>query len=96
MHMPISKPPQQQTLHEELTSTSPEDKSGSSCAKVDPDFPKQIVPHLKSQSGLTDLVRDLNLSKIHAELLASHGIFYNRVLKCDTGNATNRCHHFIF
>jgi hypothetical protein len=49
MHMPIPKPPQQQTLHEEeLTSTSPEDKSGSSCAKVDPDFPKQIVPHLNT------------------------------------------------
>jgi hypothetical protein len=33
--------------------------------------PKQTVPHLISQSELNDLARDLNLSKIQAELLAS-------------------------
>ena len=38
---------------------------------MDPDFPERILPHLISQSELNDLVRDLNLSKIQAELLAS-------------------------
>jgi hypothetical protein len=38
---------------------------------VDPDFQQLSVPHLISQSELNDLVRDLNLSKIQAGLLAS-------------------------
>ena len=38
---------------------------------MDPDFPELTAPHLVSQSGLNDLARDLNLSKIEAELSAS-------------------------
>jgi hypothetical protein len=38
---------------------------------VDPDFPELTVPLLILQSELNDLVRDLNLLKIQAELLAS-------------------------
>jgi hypothetical protein len=70
--LPIPKPPQQWTLlEEEPTSTSPEDKPRPSCSSVDPGFPGLTVPNLISQSELDDLMRDLNLSKIQAELLAS-------------------------
>jgi len=42
---------------------------------VDPDFPELTILHLISQPELTDLVRDLSLSKIQTALLASrqHG-----------------------
>jgi hypothetical protein len=36
--LPIQEPPQQWTLHETPTSTSPEDEPGPSCSSVDPDF----------------------------------------------------------
>jgi len=51
---------------------------------VDPDFPELTVPHLISQSVLNDLVRDLNLSKIQEEHLASSQQgwnFYSKVLR---------------
>jgi len=68
----ISKPPQQWTLlEEEPTSTSPEDEPGPSCSSVNPDFLGLTVPNLMSQSELDDLMRDLSLSKIQVELLAS-------------------------
>jgi len=38
---------------------------------VDTDFPQLTVPHLLSQSELNDPVKDLNLSKIQAGLMAS-------------------------
>ena len=69
-NLPIPNPPQQRTLHEEEPpSISPEDEHGPSFPKVDPDFPKRTVFYLISQSELNDLVTDLNLSKIQAELL---------------------------
>ena len=52
------------------TSTSPEDEPGLSSYNVDPGFPELTV-HLISQSELSDLMRDLSLSKIQPELLAS-------------------------
>jgi hypothetical protein len=59
-------------LHEEEpTSTSPQDEPGPSSSNVDPDFPALTVPHLISQSELTDPVKDLKLSKIQTALLAS-------------------------
>ena len=71
--LPIHKPTQQWTVNvEEITSTSPEDEPGPSCYSVHPDFLKQTVPHLISQSELNDLVTGLNLSKIQAEPLASY------------------------
>ena len=51
---------------------------------MDPDFPELTVPHLISQSELNDLARELNLSKIHAEILASSSQwwnFYSKVLR---------------
>lgn len=70
--LPILRPPQQWTLHEEeATSISPEDEPGPSFPSVDPDFPELTASHLISHSELNDPVRDLNLSKIHVELLAS-------------------------
>ena len=69
--LPVAKPPQQLTLHEEeLTNTYPEHEPGPSCSSVHPDFPERIVPHLISQSELNDLVRHRSLSKIQAEHLA--------------------------
>jgi hypothetical protein len=83
--LPIPKPPQQLTLHaQEPTSISPKDEPGTSCSNVDPDFPELTVPHLISQSELNYLVRDLNLSKIQAEHLASSlqwWNFYSKVLR---------------
>jgi hypothetical protein len=38
---------------------------------VDPDFPELTVPHLISPYECNDIVRDLNLLKIQAGLLAS-------------------------
>ena len=38
---------------------------------MDPDFLGLTVPRLVSQSEVNDLARDLNFSKIQAELLAS-------------------------
>ena len=71
--LPIRKPPQQWTVHEEEpTSTSLEDESGPSCHNVDPDFPKLTVPHRILQYQLIDLVTDLSVSKIQAEPLASY------------------------
>jgi len=70
--LPIPKPPQQWTLlEEEATSTSPEDEPGPSCSSVDSDFLGLTVPKLISQSEPDDLMRDLSLSRIQAELLAS-------------------------
>jgi hypothetical protein len=70
--LPIPKPPQQRTLHEdEPTSTSSEDEPGPSGYNLDPDFPQLAVPYLISQSEINGLVRGLNLSKIQAGLLAS-------------------------
>jgi hypothetical protein len=40
-------------------------------SSVDPHFPERTLPDIKSQSELSDLVRDLNLSEIQAEILAS-------------------------
>jgi hypothetical protein len=60
--LPIPKPPQRWILHEELTSTSPE---------VNTNFPELTLPHLVSQSERDDLARDINISKIQAETLAS-------------------------
>ena len=69
--LPVPKPPQQWTLHEEEpTSTSPEDDPGPSCSNVDLDFPEPVIPNLIFQFELTDLARGLNLSKYQAELLA--------------------------
>jgi len=69
--LPVPKPPQQWTLHEEeLTNTYPEHEPEPSCSSVHPDFPERFVPHLISQSELNDLVRQLSLSKIQAEHLA--------------------------
>jgi hypothetical protein len=61
--VPILKPPQQWTLHEEEpTSTSPEDEPGPSCSNTDLDFAERNIPHLVSQSELNDLVyHSLNL-----------------------------------
>ena len=48
--LPVYKPPQQWTGHEEEpTITSPEDESGPSCSNVHPDFPELTVPLLMSQ-----------------------------------------------
>ena len=64
--------PQQRTLRaQELASNSPEDEPGPSCSSADPDFLELTIPHLVSQSELNDPARDLSLSKIQAELLAS-------------------------
>ena len=69
----VRKPPQQWTLHEgQLTSISPEDKPRPSCSNVDPDFLELTLHHRILQSELNDLVRELILSKIQAELLPSH------------------------
>ena len=67
--IPILKPLQQWTLHEEPTSTSPEDEPEPSCSNVYPDFSTRTVPHLIWQSELNDPVRDLSLSKFQAEIL---------------------------
>lgn len=70
--LPIRKPPQRWNLHErEPTRTSPEDETETSCHNVDSDFPEITVFHLIPQSGMNDLVRDLNFSKIQAKLLPS-------------------------
>jgi hypothetical protein len=53
------------------TITSPEDEPGPSCFNAYPDFPELPAPHLISQSELKDLVRDLSILNIQAELLAS-------------------------
>jgi hypothetical protein len=70
--LPNLKPPLQRALHEEEpTSNALEDEPGPSCTNIDPDFPELSVCHLISQSELNDLVRDISLSKIRAEFLAS-------------------------
>jgi len=69
--LPVPKPPQHWTLHEEEPiNTYPDDEPRPSCSSVDPDFPERTVPHLISHFELNDLVRHLNLSKIQAEHLA--------------------------
>lgn len=45
---------------------------GPSYSDVDPDTSERNLPHLLSHFELNDLVRDLSLSKLQAELLASH------------------------
>jgi hypothetical protein len=49
--------------------TAPLQKMNSN---VDPDFPEWSVPDIISQSELKDLVRDLNILEIQAEILASY------------------------
>jgi hypothetical protein len=67
--LPIPKPPQQLTLPHKNQSAS---LQKSSCSNVDPDFLVLTVPHLISQSEFNDLVRNINLSKIPEEHLASN------------------------
>ena len=67
--LPFPKSHQQWALHEEEpTSTFPKDEPGPSCSSVDPDLPELTAPHFTLQAELNYLVRDLNLSKIQAEL----------------------------
>jgi hypothetical protein len=71
--LPVPKPPQQWTLHEEETaSTSPEHKPGPSCSSDDLDFLERTGPYFIAQSVLNDIVGELNLSKIRSALLVSH------------------------
>jgi len=44
--LPIPKPPRQNTLHEEPTSTSPEDEPGPPGSSLDPDFLERTVPYI--------------------------------------------------
>jgi hypothetical protein len=60
--LPISKPPEQWTLHEEEpTITSTEHKPGPSCSSPNPEFLELTLPHLVSQSELNYLETDLNV-----------------------------------
>jgi hypothetical protein len=91
--LPVPKPPQQWTLHEEeLTSTSPEDEPGPSCSCVDSDFPELTVLQLVSQSELNDLPRDLNISKVQAELLVPRLQVWNLLQQGVKVSQNNRQH----
>jgi len=96
--LPISKPPQQRTLHEDLTNTSPEDELGHSCSNVDPHLPELTVSQLIMQSELNDLVAALNFSITVAKpllLVQWDGICHSKVSKCYTGKASSHCLHFV-
>jgi len=61
--------------------TSPEDELGPLCSNVDPHFPERTVPCLIWQFERNYLVRDLSLSKIQAEFLASRLQEWNLLLQ---------------
>ncbi|PSN38686.1 hypothetical protein C0J52_17279 [Blattella germanica] len=80
--IPIPKPPKDWTIDEtELSSSSPDEEPGPSYSKTDPGFSEPNIPHLISQSELNDQVRDLNLSKVQAELLGSRLQEWHLLLK---------------
>jgi hypothetical protein len=89
--LPIPKPPENFQL-EEASSEDNDEKS-------DPEFltmaSTSTEPHLINQSNLNDLVRDLNLSKLQAELLGSRLQQWN-LLEKDTKITNFRNRHQLF
>lgn len=73
--LPIPNPPQEYTLDsDESPDDNVEDDLFQPSTSQDPDFSAEVPggePHKINQRELSDLIRDLNLSKEKAELLAS-------------------------
>jgi hypothetical protein len=68
--LPVPKPPEKWTIADDINDYDPVPMEQDTS---DPDFQPSTSnkPHLISQGELSDLVRDLNLSKSQAEILVS-------------------------
>lgn len=73
--LPVTLPPSNWEPSEEKYDLSPVDANSGATEAVDIDYEPESqdekMPHLIEQDELNDLVRDLNLSKQHSELLGS-------------------------
>ena len=71
--LPVPEPPKEYNLNSETEEEDPEKKGPHEEEPTDPDFqsPASESPHKLTQNELKDLVRNLELPKVQAELLAS-------------------------
>jgi len=72
--LPVPKPPTNVTLSDSESSDEDVGQANNNTDCCDPTFAgasSSNEPHLLTQGGLNDIVRDLNLSKKHAERLGS-------------------------
>ena len=71
--LPVPKPPKEHNLNSEMEEEDTEKTGPQEEEPTDPDFqgPASDAPHKLTQNELNDLVRDLELPKVKAELLAS-------------------------
>jgi hypothetical protein len=81
--MPVPKPPESYTLDSDSESeeTSPKDTGPSTTAHTDISTLDTSEPHLVTQAELSDLIRDLDVSKTKAQLLGSRLKQRNRLEK---------------
>ena len=72
-HLPVPDPPKYYTFNSEMEEEDAEKTGPHEEERTDPDFqdPSSESPHEHTQNELNDLVRDLELPKVKAELLAS-------------------------
>ena len=71
--LPVPEPPKEYHLNSEMEEGDTEKTGSHEEEPTDPDFqgPASESPHKLTQNELNDLVRDLELPKVKAELLAS-------------------------
>jgi len=71
--LPVPEPPKEYSLNSEIEEEDTEKTGPHKEEPADPDFqgPASESPHKLTQNKLNDLVRDWELPKVKAELLAS-------------------------
>jgi len=71
--LPVPEPPKEYNLNSKIEEEDTEKRGPHEEEHTDPDFqsPASESPHKLTQNELNDLVRDLELPKVKAELLAS-------------------------
>jgi len=71
--LPVPEPPKEYNLNSEMEEQETEKTGSHEEEPTDPDFqgPATESPHKLTKNELNDLVRDLELPKVKAELLAS-------------------------
>jgi len=88
----MPEPPKEYNLNSEMEEEDTEKTGSHEEAPADPDFqgPASESPHKLTQNELNDLVHDLELPKVKAELLASR---MKQWIYLDEGMKITLCHY---